>query len=53
MALIWIGRLFHRCCAAEPKALSPMVESLVLGIWRSRVFVDLRVRVVDCRVMSS
>ena len=30
-----------------------MVESLVLGTWRSMVLVDLRVRVVDRRVMSS
>ena len=53
MALSWVGRLFQRRGAAEQKARSPMVESLVLGTWRSRVFVDLRVRVVDCRVMSS
>ena len=53
MALSWVGRLFQRRGAAEQKALSPMVESLVLWTWRSRVFVDLRVRVEDCRVMSS
>ena len=41
VALRWSGRLFHKRGAAEQKALSPMVRSLVLGTQRSELFEDL------------
>ena len=45
VALRWSGRLFHKRGAAEQKARSPMVQSLVLGTRRSELFADLRVQV--------
>ncbi|CAB1438180.1 unnamed protein product [Pleuronectes platessa] len=50
---VWSGRPFHRRGAAEQKARSPMVRSLVLGTRRSELLVDLRVRVEVWGVMSS
>ncbi|CAB1441250.1 unnamed protein product, partial [Pleuronectes platessa] len=49
----WSGRPFHRRGAAEQKARSPMVRSLVFGTRRSELLVDLRVRVEVWGVMSS
>ena len=40
-----MGRQFHRRGAAEQKARSPMVRSLVTGTWSRNWFADLRVRV--------
>ena len=42
VALRWSGRLFHKRGAAEQKARSPIVRSLVLGTRGSKLFEDLR-----------
>ena len=53
VALKWSGRLFHSRGAAAAKARSPMVRSLVFGICRDRLLLDLRGRVDVWGVMSS
>ena len=53
VALRWSGRLFHKRGAAEQKARSPMVLSLVLEMRRSELFADLRVQVEVLGVISS
>ncbi|TNN77673.1 hypothetical protein EYF80_011971 [Liparis tanakae] len=45
------GRLIHKCGAAELKAPSPVVESLVLETRRTELFVDLRMRAA--RILSN
>lgn len=46
--LRWFGRAFHRLGAAEQKAQSPIVQSLVLGGFRRYVETEWRVRVEHC-----
>ena len=48
VALRWSGRLFHK--RGEQK---PIVRSLVLGTWRTKLFEDLRVQVEVWGVMIS
>ena len=52
-ALRWSGRAFHSLGAAEQKARSPMVRSLVLGALRVCEAADRRVRVGGWEVRSS
>ncbi len=50
--LRWSGRAFHRLGAAEQKARSPIVRSLVLGV-SGDVLKQRRVRVEHCGERSS
>lgn len=46
--LSWIGKLFHRRGLAKQEACFPIVQSLVLGTWRRRLPVALKVHLEDC-----